>query len=193
MNASAEARLTTEPSRIQALEEKLRDLEKRLAHVEERTPEDRVALVVFSGDLDRVLAAFIIATGAAAMGQQASMFFTFWGLSALKKEGQLSGKTFFQKMMTLMSPGSSEHLPVSKMNYFGVGAKMLRSMLKEKNVSSLEQMMSLARELGVRMIVCEMSRDVMGINESELVAGLECGGVAAFLADSLKSRTSLFI
>jgi peroxiredoxin family protein len=193
MDAAAKVELAADPSRIQALEEKIQDLEKRLAQVEGQVPEDRVALVVFSGDLDRVLAAFIIATGAAAMGQQVSMFFTFWALSVLKKDSQLSGKTLFQKMMTLMSPGSSKSLPVSKMNYFGVGAKMLRSMMKEKNVNSLEEMISLARELGVRMIACEMSRDVMGITESELVAGLECGGVASFLADSLKSRTSLFI
>ena len=193
MEASTETRLGADPSRLQKLEEKLQDLEKRLAQVEGQVAEDRVALVVFSGDLDRVLAAFIIATGAAAMGQQVSMFFTFWGLSVLKKDNQLSGKTLFQKMMTLMSPGSSKSLPVSKMNYFGVGAKMLRSMMKQKNVSSLEEMISLARELGVRMIACEMSRDLMGIKESELVAGLECGGVAAFLADSFKSRTSLFI
>ena len=121
------------------------------------------------------------------------MFFTFWGLNVLKKETQLSGKTLFQRMMALMSPRSSKSLPVSKMNYFGVGARMLRSMMKQKNVSSLEEMISLARELGVRMIACEMSRDVMGIEESELVAGLEYGGVANFLADSLRSRTSLFI
>jgi len=193
MDASAEARLAVDPSRLQALEEKLREMEKRLAHVEEQAPEDRVALVVFSGDLDKVLGAFVIATGAAAMGQQVSMFFTFWGLSVLKKDTDLSGKTLFQKMMALMSPGSSKSLPVSKMNYFGVGAKMLRSMMKEKKVTSLEEMIAVAREMGVRMIACEMSRDVMGINETELVAGLEYGGVAAFLADSLKSRTSLFI
>lgn len=193
MDASAEARLVADPSRMQALEEKLRDVEKRLAHVEGRVAEDRVALVVFSGDLDRVLAAFVIATGAAAMGQQVSMFFTFWGLSVLKKDKQLAGKTLFQKMMTLMSPGSSKSLPVSQMNYFGVGAKMLRSMMKEKNVNSLEEMISLARELGVRMTACEMSRELMGIKESELIAGLEYGGVASFLGDSLKSRTSLFI
>ena len=193
MDAIAEARLAADPSRMQALEEKLRDLEKRLAHVEGQVAEDRVALVVFSGDLDRVLAAFIIATGAAAMGQQVSMFFTFWGLSVLKKGTDLGGKTLFQRMMALMSPGSSKSLPVSKMNYFGVGAKMLRAMMKEKNVSSLEEMIALARDLGVRMIACEMSRDVMGIRESELVGGVECGGVASFLADSLKSRTSLFI
>jgi peroxiredoxin family protein len=193
METSAEARPATDPARMQALEEKLRDLEQRLAHVEGQVAEDRVALVVFSGDLDRVLAAFIIATGAAAMGQQVSMFFTFWGLSVVKKSSQLSGKTLFQRMMALMSPGSSKSLPVSKMNYFGVGAKMLRSMMKAKNVNSLEEMISVARELGVRMIACEMSRDVLGIKESELVAGLECGGVASFLADSLKSRTSLFL
>lgn len=193
MDATSEARLVADPSQMQALEEKLRDFEKRLAHVEEQVSEDRVALVVFSGDLDRVLAAFIIATGAAAMGQQVSMFFTFWGLSVLKKDKQLSGKTLFQKMIALMSPRSSKSLPVSTMNYFGVGAKMLRSMMKAKNVNSLEEMIALARELGVRMIACEMSRDLMGIKEPELVAGLECGGVASFLADSLKSRTSLFI
>jgi peroxiredoxin family protein len=193
MDATSEARLVADPSQMQALEEKLQDFEKRLAHVEGQVSEDRVALVVFSGDLDRVLAAFIIATGAAAMGQQVSMFFTFWGLSVLKKDKQLSGKTLFQKMIALMSPRSSKSLPVSTMNYFGVGAKMLRSMMKAKNVNSLEEMIALARELGVRMIACEMSRDLMGIKEPELVAGLECGGVASFLADSLKSRTSLFI
>jgi len=193
MDTGTEAPLVADPSRIQVLEEKLRDLEERLAHVEGQGAEDRVALVVFSGDLDRVLAAFVIATGAAAMGQEVSMFFTFWGLSVLKKETRLSGKTLFQRMMALMSPRSSKNLPVSRMNYFGVGARMLRSMMKQKNVSSLEEMISLARELGVRMIACEMSRDLMGIEEAELVAGLECGGVASFLADSLKSRTSLFI
>ena len=193
MESSIQTKATLDPTRVQALDEKVRDLEKRLRDLEERAPEDRVSLIVFSGDLDRVLAAFVIATGAAAMGQRVSMFFTFWGLSVLKKDNQISGKTLFQKMMALMSPGSSKSLPVSKMNYFGVGAKMLRSMMKEKNVSSLENMISLARDLGVRMIACEMSRDVMGISESELVGGLECGGVATFLADSLKSRTSLFI
>ncbi|HVA01893.1 MAG TPA: DsrE/DsrF/DrsH-like family protein [Terriglobia bacterium] len=193
MGASFDTKAGADASRVQALEEKVQELAKRLQDLEERTPEDRVAIIVFSGDLDRVLAAFIIATGAAAMGQQVSMFFTFWGLSVLKKGTELSGKTLFQKMMALMSPDSSLSLPVSKMNYFGAGAKMLRSMMKEKNVSSLEDMIALARDLGVRAIACEMSRDVMGIKQSELAEGLECGGVASFLADSLKARTSLFI
>jgi peroxiredoxin family protein len=193
MESSVQTQAGVDPTQVQALEEKVEALEKRLREVEERAPGDRVSLVVFSGDLDRVLAAFIIATGAAAMSQQVSMFFTFWGLSVLKKGRKLSGKTIDQKMMALMSPRSSRSLPVSKMNYFGVGAKMLRSMMKAKNVSSLEDMISLARDLGVRMIVCEMSRDLMGISDSELMGGLESGGVATFLGDSLKSRTSLFI
>ena len=193
MGTSIDTRAGEDKSRVQALEEKVQELTRRLQELEERTPEDRVAIVVFSGDLDRALAAFVIATGAAAMGQQVSMFFTFWGLSVLKKGSEYSGKTFFQKAMAMMSPSSSLELPVSKMNYFGVGAKMLRTMMKEKNVSSLEDMIALARELGVRTIACEMSRDVMGIKDSELVPGLEHGGVASFLADSLKSRTSLFI
>ncbi len=193
METITQTRFGADTAPVQALEENLQALEKRLAQIEEKLPEDRVALVVFSGDLDRVLAAFIIATGAAALGQQVSMFFTFWGLSVLKKAKQLSEKTLFQKMMTLMSPGSSQRLPVSKMNYFGVGAKMLRAMMRAKKVNSLEEMISLARELGVRLIACEMSRDLMGIKDSELVGGLESGGVASFLADALKSRTSLFI
>ncbi len=193
MMDTAESKVGVELPRAQELEQRVHELEKRLAKVEGQVPEDKVTVVVFSGDLDRVLAAFVIATGAAAMGQQVSMFFTFWGLTVLKKDTQISGKTLFQKMMAVMTPGSTKGLPVSKMNYFGVGAKMLRSMMKQRNVSSLEEMVALARELGVRMIACEMSRDVMGIRESELVDGIECGGVATFLADSLKSRTSLFI
>jgi len=193
MEASAGMQTSIETSRVQALEQQVQALEKRLAGLEERAPEDRVAIIIFSGDLDRALAAFIIATGAASMGQQVSMFFTFWGLAGLRKGTQFSGKTIPQKMMTLMSPGSSKSLPVSKMNYFGAGAKMLRGMMKDKNVSSLEEMIALARELGVRMIACEMSRDLMGIREEELAADLECGGVATYLADALKSRTSLFI
>jgi len=191
MELTMEARAANESPNLE-LTARVTELEKRLASLEERT-EDRVTMVVFSGDLDRVLAAFIIATGAAAMGQQASMFFTFWGLGVVKKQTSFDGKTVLQKMMAMMSPASSQTLPVSKMNYFGVGAKMLRAMMKQKNVSSLEDLIALAREMGVRMIACEMSRDVMGIKESELMPGLECGGVATFLGDALTSRVSLFI
>lgn len=193
MDSGLETRAGENSTRVQALEEKVQELSIRLQQLEDRTPEDRVAIIVFSGDLDRVLAAFIIATGAAAMGQQVSMFFTFWGLNTLKKATEFSGKTLQQKAMALMSPGSSLELPVSKMNYFGMGAKMFRAMMKQKHVSSLEDMISLAREMGVRTIACEMSRDVLGIRSSELFDGLESGGVASYLGDALRARASLFI
>lgn len=176
-----------------AQEERIRQLEARLEELESRLPEDRVAIVVFSGDLDRTLAAFVIATGAAALGQNVSMFFTFWGLNALRRKKMLSGKKFGEKLMAMMSPDSPARLPLSRMNFFGIGAKMMRSMMQEKKVSSLEELMQLASDLGVRIVACEMSRDVMGVSDEELREGIEFGGVATFLGDALRSKATLFI
>lgn len=175
------------------MEDRLAALEGKLAELEESLPEDRVSIVVFSGELDRVLAAFIIATGAAALGQQVSMFFTFWGYNAIRQKRVLKGKSLAEKMMAVMSPGSSRDLPVSRMNYFGVGAKMLRSMMKNKDVTSLEDLIEMAREMDVQMIACDMSRDVMEIRDEELIDGLVPGGVASFLADGLRSRITVFV
>ena len=154
---------------------------------------EKMTLAIVSGDLERALAAFMLAVTGASMGMEVSMFFTFWGLGVLKKESNLAGKGLFEKMMSIMSPSNSTQLPVSKMNYFGVGAKMLRQMMKDNNVSSLEEMIDMAREMGVKMLACEMSKDVMGIQDEELMDGLEPAGVAAFLGESLRSRTNLFI
>jgi peroxiredoxin family protein len=170
------------------------ELERAIEELRERTPEDRAALVVFSGDLDRVLAAFVIATGAAASGLETSMFFTFWGLSVLKKKGaRVAGKGLKQRMFSLMTPTGTESLGTSQLNFFGMGATMLRSMMKEQGIASLEELMGMARELGVKMTACAMSMDAMGIAKEELVGGLEYGGVAAFMADASRARVSLFI
>ena len=170
------------------------DLEKEIADVRERTVDDRATLVVFSGDLDKVLAAYVIATGAAAAGLETSMFFTFWGLSVLKKKGASRPKQGIkEKMFAMMTPESSESLGVSQMNYFGVGAKMLRSMMKDKDISTLEELMEIANDLDVKRIACTMSMDAMGIEKEELVDGLEYGGVAAYMADAARSRVTLFI
>jgi peroxiredoxin family protein len=170
------------------------DLERAIGEVRERTPEDRAALVVFSGDLDRVLAGFVIATGAAAAGLQTSMFFTFWGLSVLKKKGALAApKGLKQRLFALMTPASTEGLGTSKLNFFGLGARMLRSMMKEEGIASLEELMAMARELGVKTTACTMSMDAMGITKAELADGLEYGGVAAFMADAMRARVTLFI
>ena len=175
------------------LEARVAALEAQLAELAPRVPEDRVAIVVFSGDLDRLIAAHIIATGAAAMGQQVSMFFTFWGLNALRQTKRLAGKRFTERLLTLMSPGGPQHLPLSRMNFFGMGAGMLRRMMADKHVASLEQLSALARELGVRVVACEMSRDVMAIQDDELAPGWETGGVGTYLGEALKARATLFI
>jgi peroxiredoxin family protein len=169
-------------------------LEKEIAEVRERTVDDRATLVVFSGDLDKVLAGFVIATGAAAAGLETSMFFTFWGLSVLKKKGAgRPKKGIKEKMFAMMTPDGTESLGVSQMNYFGVGAKMLRSMMKDKEIVSLEELMELADELEIKKIACTMSMDAMGIEKEELIDGLEYGGVAAYMADAARSRVTLFV
>jgi peroxiredoxin family protein len=170
------------------------ELDRAIDELRERAPEDRAAFVVFSGDLDRVLAAFVIATGAAAAGLETSMFFTFWGLSVLKKRGaKVAGKGLKQRMFALMTPTGSEGLGTSQLNFFGMGATMLRSMMKEQGIASLEELMGMARELGVKMMACTMSMDAMGIAKEELLGGLEYGGVAAFMAEASRARVSLFI
>lgn len=176
-----------------ALEARIQELETRLAEVEEQLPEDRVTIVVFSGELDRVLASLIIATGALAMGQQVSMFFTFWGLNALRKQRIMDGKNLPEKMMAMMTPATTHQMGVSKMNFFGVGAKMLRYMMKEKNVETFESLLDLAEEMGATMYSCTMSQDVMGIKREELRENAEDAGVAGFMADALRSKATLFI
>jgi peroxiredoxin family protein len=173
----------------------LAEIRKEIAALRAQVPEDRAALVVFSGDLDRAIAAFIIATGAAAAGLETTLFFTFWGLSIIKKKNgaAVSKRDLMQRMFAVMTPSSSESLGVSKMNYFGIGATMLRTMMKKQQVSSLEELMDLARELGVRMIGCTMSMDVMGVDKAELFDGIELGGVAAFMGEAARARVSLFI
>jgi peroxiredoxin family protein len=179
--------------RVSALEERLSQLEAQMQQVREELPENRVSIIVFSGDLDKVLPAFIIATGAAAMGMRVSLFFTFWGLNALKKRRDLSGKGFLEKLFALMTPVGTEGLGVSKMNFFGIGAKLLRTLMKRKQVASLEELAQMAREMGVKIIACQMSMDVLGITKDELWDGIEVGGVATFLADATKSKITLFI
>lgn len=182
---------------VQAFEGRLTALEQKVdtevAAIKEQLPEDKASIIVFSGDLDKMLAAFIVATGAATMGLEVSMFFTFWGLSALKAQRTLEGKSLPELMMALMTPSSSKELTPSKMAYFGAGSVMLRQMMKDKEVASLEELIELARELGVKIVACEMSMDVMGIRHDELVPDVQLGGVATFLADATKSRLSLFV
>ena len=151
-------------------------------------------IIVFDGDLDKVLAAFVIANGALAMGRPVTMFFTFWGLTALRKtDKQKLRKSPVEKMFGAMLPRGTKELGLSRMNMGGMGTKMMRAIMKDKNVDSLEEMMKKAMENGVRIVACSMSMDVMGIRKEELIDGVEIGGVGTYLADAEESNVNLFI
>jgi peroxiredoxin family protein len=151
-------------------------------------------IVVFSGDLDKVLASFIIANGAAAMGRQVTMFFTFWGLNALRKTDAGSvKKPFIEKMFGFMMPKGSRKLKLSKMNMGGMGTAMMKKVMNDKNVDSLEDLMQKAMKNGVKLVACTMSMDIMGITKEELIDGVQLAGVASYLGDAEESNVNLFV
>lgn len=150
------------------------------------------SIVVFSGDMDKVMAAFIIATTAAASGLNVSMFFTFWGLQALKKKVP-TGKTFFQRMLSMFLKDITGIGP-SKMNFGGIGRWMFKQMMKSKNVTSLPDLRKTAIDLGVKLIACQMSMEVMGIERKDLIDEVaDVVGAATYIADAQKSHITLFI
>ena len=151
-------------------------------------------MVVFSGDMDKALASFIIANGAAAMGRPVTMFFTFWGLNILRKsEKQHVKKSAVEKMFGAMMPRGSRKLKLSKMNMGGMGTKMMKRVMREKHVETLENLMKQAMENGVKLVACTMSMDVMGIRKEEIIDGVEFAGVASYLGDAENSDVNLFI
>jgi peroxiredoxin family protein len=176
-------------NRIAALEQRVAELEQAPA----QGIEDRLAMVVFSGDLDKAIAALIIATGAAAMGLETSMFFTFWGIGAVKKGKRYTGKNMLEQGFTAMLPGGLGQLGLSQMNFFGTGAQIIRKLMRDHAVSSPEELFAMAQELGVRMVVCDMSRELLGVRDEELIDNLETGGVATFLGDAARAKITLFI
>ena len=181
--------VTTLLERLTTLEQRVNELETAPA----QDTEDRVSMVVFSGELDKAIAAFIIATGAAAMGMEVSMFFTFWGLNVIKKQKVYEGKNFLEKGFTAMLPAGTGQLPLSQMNFFGAGAKIIRKLMNDHEVTSIEEFVEMAQEFGVRMVACDMSRELLGVRDDELIDGLEFGGVASFMGDAARSKASLFI
>lgn len=152
------------------------------------------SMIVFSGDLDKALAALIIANGAASMGRKVTMFFTFWGLNILRKSNRVKvKKSFIEKMFGSMMPRGSKKLGLSRMNMLGMGSKMIRGVMKSKNVQSLEELLQAAMNSGVKIVACQMSMDIMGIRKEELIDGVEIAGVATFLGSAEQSDTNLFI
>lgn len=155
---------------------------------------DNKTMVVFSGDLDKAIASFIIANGAASMGKKVTMFFTFWGLNILRKHEKVNTqKGFLDKMFGMMMPRGSRRLKLSNMNMMGMGGKMIRKVMKDKNVSSLEDLIKAAMDNGVEIVACQMSLDVMGLKKEELIDGVKIGGVGYYLGEAEEANVNLFI
>lgn len=176
-------------------ENQLKELQKRVGKLEKGT-KDQLSMVVFSGDLDKILAAMIIATGATAMDTKVKLFFTFWATAALRSpEKKVKNKNFISKMFGLMLPKGSTKLKLSKMNMAGMGPAMIKDLMKKQHVSSLEELFALAGELGVEINVCEMSMNLMGFKREEFIdyPHMNVCGVATFLADASESKIQLFI
>lgn len=181
---------------MESMEKQLAELQQRVQSLEGKAAANKISMIVFSGELDKILASFVIATGAAAMGMEVVMFFTFWGTPALRdKNKKAGGKDTMGKMFGAMLPKGTCEVKLSKMNMGGLGTAMMKSLMKKKNVANLEQMIEIADELGVRIFVCEMSMDLMGFKREEIInyENLSYCGVAKFLEEANDSRIQLFI
>ena len=154
---------------------------------------DRASLVVFSGEMDKLMAAFIIATGAAAMGLKVSMFFTFWGLVALKRGTIYRKKPLLQQVLSVMLPSGPDHVSTSRLNCLGLGPRLFKKIMRDNRVESLSGLIEKARELEVEMVACQMSMELLGITKEELIEGVQYGGVATYVGRASDSAMSLFV
>jgi peroxiredoxin family protein len=192
----ADSKPRTEPSidaRLAALEDQIRALRPK---VERGTLEDKLAIIVFSGEMDKVMASFIIATGAAAMGMEVHLFFTFWGTSVLKADRpQAGGKSLLQRMFGWMVPKGPEALPLSRLNFGGAGPAMMKTLMRRHKTASIAELITVAIETGVHFHICTMSMELMGIQPQELrtIEGLDYCGVAKFLEVADRGKHTLFI
>lgn len=178
------------------LEKQITALKSQVENLTASKAENKISMIVFSGDLDKALAAMIIGTGAVAMGLEVVMFFTFWGTPLLRdKDKKVGGKDLMGTMFGAMLPKGTGQAKLSKMNMVGMGTAMMKSLMKKKNVASLEEMVRMAGELGVKIYVCEMSMDLMGFKREEMInyPDLTFCGVAKFLEEAMNSKIQLFI
>jgi peroxiredoxin family protein len=181
---------------LEAIQDQIAEIKTQMESISKRTQDNKISMVVFSGELDKILAAFVIATGAVAMGMEVVMFFTFWGTTALRdKMKNVGGKDVMSKMFGTMLPKGTGAVKLSKMNMGGMGTAMMKSLMKKKNVASIEDMIEMSGELGVQIYVCEMSMDLMGFKRDEFIEypKLDFCGVAKFMEDAQSSKVQLFI
>ncbi len=177
-----------------SLEQRVAGLEKEVERLRELTPRsDKVTLLIFSGELDKVLAGLIIATTAASLDKEVTVFFSFWGINVLKERRVLENKALMDQMIDILTPTGADHMGVSQMNMLGAGAAMLKRMMKDKGVIGVQELLEIAKESEVKLVACSMTLQVMGIREEELTDHVEVGGAATYLEDASRSGVTLFI
>ncbi|WP_338787323.1 DsrE/DsrF/DrsH-like family protein [Metabacillus sp. FJAT-53654] len=158
------------------------------------TDKKKTTIVLFSGDYDKAMAAYIIANGAAAYDHEVTIFHTFWGLNALRKDENIQVKKgFMEKMFGKMMPRGAEKMGLSKMNFAGFGPKMIKDVMKKHNALPLSNLIEMAQEQDVKLVACTMTMDLLGLQEEELLNNIEYAGVAAYLADAEDGNVNLFI
>lgn len=160
--------------------------------MEENENNDQASFAVFSGDMDKVMGAFIMAIGAATFDMEVTMFFAFWGLKPIQK-GNLTGKSFFERLLGLMNRGGIERIGPSRLNFGGLGRWLFKKMMKNNDAYSMSELLEQAQELGINLVACQMSMDVMGITIDDLIDGVEIGGVGDYIDAASDSKFSLFI
>jgi peroxiredoxin family protein len=178
---------------LNAMLANLQKCQQSLDDLKELVPDDNMTIVVFSGDMDKLIASLFLATGAASMGCKVSMYYTFWGLSALRKKTVYRNKNLWHRMLAWMLPTGVTQLKTSKMNFAGIGPRLFNHLMKKQHVPNLKQMLELAGELGIEMTACSTAMQIMGFDKDELIDGLSIGGVATYLQNASKARVNLFI
>jgi len=170
-------------------------VEEKLASSSGKKVKDKVTIIVFSGDLDRVQAAFNIATGAASMGMDVTMFFTFWGFDVIKRnDAKGRGKGILRNAFSVIKPGGSKRLPLSRFNMLGFGSWAMKKLMGEFKMPTTDQMISMAKEMGVKIIACTITMGVMGVTKEDLVQGIDSyAGVFSYLNEAKESKINLFI
>jgi peroxiredoxin family protein len=159
-----------------------------------RVGKEKFNIVVFSGDMDKVLAAFILATTGASMGMEVRMFFTFWGLNVLRKKKLTSGKNLLQKMMNFINRGGADRLPLSKFNMLGMGPAMMKIMMKQSKVPSIPEFVQMAKDMGIKLVACTTTFGFMGFEKDDFIDGIDSfAGAATFLGDVREGKISYFI
>ncbi|MBM7573274.1 DsrE/DsrF/DrsH-like family protein [Aquibacillus albus] len=154
----------------------------------------KTTIVLFSGDYDKAMAAYIIANGAAAYDHEVTIFHTFWGLNALRKDENIEVKKgFMEKMFGKMMPRGADKMGLSKMNFAGVGPKMIKDVMKKHNAMPLPDLVEMAKEQDVKLVACTMTMDLLGLQKEELLDGIDYAGVAAYLGDAEDGNVNLFI